>query len=1047
MLEPGTILQGRYRLDSELGRGGMGAVYRATDLRFGSTVALKQMTVEGEPLRRAFEREARLLNGLRHRALPVVMDYFAEGDGVFLVMQFIPGDDLGALLVRSGRPFPAETVAAWADRLLEALEYLHSRVPPVVHRDIKPQNLKLTPEGDLILLDFGLAKDSASQAARSVAGFTPFYAPLEQMRGEGTDPSSDVYALSATLFHLLTATLPTDALRRAEAVVAGLPDPLVRARERNPEVPAALSELIAVGMALARYTRPSVAAYREGLLAAMQHTAIGMPPRAFDGSGGLDDAATLTVEPSDEATTATLDRTADASTVPNNLPHALTSFVGRVSDLDGLTRGLAAARMVTVTGPGGIGKTRLAVRAAAGALERFPGGAWLVDLAPVRSGEAVAAAIAAAAGVREEPGESIADTVARRFRTARTLLVLDNCEHLVAACGELVDQLLRSCLNLTVLAASREALAVDGELVRQLAPLAVPPDDPAPPRADATLRYDAVTLFRDRARLANPAFEVKDENAADVAEICRRLDGIPLAIELAAVRVKALPVEQIRSRLGDRLSFLTRGVRTSAPRHQTLRATIDWSHDLLGEDERAVFRRLAVFGGGCTMVAAETVCAGGPAPHERVAVLVEQLVEKSLVTIGDGEGGLRFRMLEVVHQYASEKLATSGEDDDVRRRHRTWFASFAESASRELDGPSVGDWVARLDADRLNLDGALLWSRSEGDLQTVSRLVKNLSYYWYLRGYWAYRVWYERLLAYPELPKEFRDVALSWLGGFAYLTGDYEKAATLELECLALRRELGLMNGVGSTLLRLGAIAAIQGDHVSARARYSESLALYTELDDRRGIARALMFLGTVECEDGNYDAAEDLFTKSLAAFPPVAGVFDDISAIPVYRAEIARVRGEYDRARSLVAEHLANARAGGFKHPLGFALCRLGDIELDAGNVLKALANFAEALAINEELGDRMNLAWSIDGIACVAAWRGREREALRLAGCAQAIREKCRVGIPPRANAAFDRYLGAARHALGEDEADAALADGAETPLDEVRAIAKALGCDAAE
>jgi non-specific serine/threonine protein kinase len=1055
MLSPGTTLQGRYRVEEELGRGGMGAVYRAVDLRFGSTVALKQMTVEGAALRAAFEREARLLNGLRHRALPMVMDYFSEDASYFLVMQFIPGDDLGQLLVRAGRPFAPETVAAWADQLLGALEYLHSRVPPVVHRDIKPQNLKLTPEGELILLDFGLAKGLASQisGAQSLVGFTPSYAPLEQMRGEGTDPSGDVYAASATLYHLLTGVLPPDALRRAEAAVAGDSDPLVPARVLNATIPAALAELVAAGLAMSRRRRPSVAEMREGLRAAMASTVAGLPPRVFDPSGDLGGATTLAADTTTEGATGALDAASDVptaplpaagtneeagvDTIPNNLPHAVTSFVGRERELDDVVRHLERVRLVTLAGPGGVGKTRLALRAAAGALASFPDGVWFVDLTAARDRAGIPMAFATACGVREEPGASLTGTLARALRDRRTLLVVDNCEHVVVACGEFVEHLLRSCPRVKALATSREPLGVGGELVWQLEPLAVPPE-----KADGdVLAYDAVALFRDRAMLARPSFEVTAENAAEVAEVCRKLEGLPLAIELAAARVRTLPVDQIRARLSDRLSFLTKGPRTAAPRHQTLRAAIDWSHDLLAPVEKAVFRRLAVFGDGWTLDAAKAICAGGPIAPDDVADLLDQLVDKSLVTVGGGESGTRYRLLESVHQYASEKLADAGEDDEVRRRHRDYFSAFAERVSRKMGGPEVEECVAKLEAERQNLAAALLWTRAEGDLEALARTVKCLAFNWYLRGHWSEWVWFRWLAGREDLPDEIRAEVLPWLGEMAYLTGDYEQSENFVREALELRRSLGDLQGAATSLLRVGGIAQVVGDHECARACYEESLALSREIDNTYGVGSALHNMAGLAIDEEDYDRAERLFEESREIFESLGGTFLGAYSIPHYMAKLALVRGDLPGAAALVASLVAKIRQGGLKQALGWTLVLAGDVAREDGRPLEAAAHYAEAVRIQEELGDRMGFASGLAGLATAAAALGHPAEALRLAGHVAAIREKYHYYLSGRERNDLERYFAPAREALGEAEARLAQDEGAAMTTADARAFAERL------
>ena len=528
-------------------------------------------------------------------------------------------------------------------------------------------------------------------------------------------------------------------------------------------------------------------------------------------------------------------------TTPNNLPQQLTSFVGREREVREIRRRLGSDRLLTLLGAGGLGKSRLSLQAAAEAMDDFPDGVWLAELAPLNDGRLVAQAAASALGIMELAGSPVIETLVRFVSDRTLLLILDNCEHLLDACAALAKALLQSGRNVKILASSREPLHVAGEACYPVPPLAVP-DAESQATPTALTECDAVRLFVDRATAVQPAFCVTDRNAPAVAAICRHLDGIPLALELAAARVGALSVQNVAERLSDRFRLLTGGDRTAIPRQQTLRACIDWSYELLSERERALFRRLAVFAGDWTLQAAEGVGAGKAIDHSDVLDLLTHLVEKSLVELDVDRQ--RYRMLETVRQYALERLAESGEEDGVRAGHLGFFLALAEEAAPQLLGPDQSAWQIRLDLERENLIAASARCGSTPSEATRGlRLVAALQRYWINRGLLelGYRLT-EEALGRPGAKERdaTRGRALFCAGFLAYTLGHLLEALAYGNESLSVARELGDARRVTDGLLLTGIAAHACGESATARRRFVEARELAQAHGEKIRFAYAL---------------------------------------------------------------------------------------------------------------------------------------------------------------------------------------------------------------
>jgi len=731
--------------------------------------------------------------------------------------------------------------------------------------------------------------------------------------------------------------------------------------------------------------------------------------------------------------------------LPHNLPASLTSFIGRERAVADLRARLGGVRLLTLTGAGGCGKTRLALEVATGLLDRCPDGVWLVELAGLADPGLVPQAVAAAVGVRELPGRDLAGALLAALPGQRLLLVLDNCEHLLEACAQLVDALLRSCPGLRVLATSREALGVAGEVAWRVPSLAIP--DPAVGTLPAALgQYEAVRLFVERAGAARPAFALTERNAPAVARICARLDGLPLALELAAARITALSAEQLAARLDDRFRLLTGGGRAALPRQRTLRATIAWSHDLLSPPERALFARLAAFAGGWALEAAEAVGAGADLPRAEVLDALCRLVDQSLVAAEDsGDGAVRYRLPETIREYARERLEASGEA--VRGRHAAYYADLAETATAQVTRPQPGEWLDRLEAEHDNLRAALAYLVERGEVEPALRLGASLFAFWYARGHPSgARDLLAAVLALPaaEGQPAARARALQWAGRAAYHQGDNAVSHRRYEERLAMMEHLGDRAGQAECLNFLGLLARERSDFVAAQGLFERSLALQRDVGDRHEIASLLTRLGENALYQGDEGVARPLLERGLALYQELG---DDLGPGWALRGlgQVAWATGDPAEACRLFEAALARHRAAGYgSDAVARTLHDLGGLALDAGDLATARARCTESLLLAEEAGSRATILLCLGDFAALAGARGEPARALRLAGAAAALRTVVDVALSPLERATAERAEQAARQALG-DAAAAAFAEGRAMPLEHAIADARSAGPDA--
>ncbi|MBI3660514.1 tetratricopeptide repeat protein, partial [Candidatus Acetothermia bacterium] len=673
---------------------------------------------------------------------------------------------------------------------------------------------------------------------------------------------------------------------------------------------------------------------------------------------------------------------------PNNLPVQVTSFVGRERELIEVKDRLKATHVLTLTGLGGTGKTRLSLQAAADLIDDFSYGVWFIELAPLSDPALVPQAIATALGLREEAKRPLMETLIDHLREKQSLLVLDNCEHLIEACARLADSLIRVSPELKILASSRKPLRIVGETTYPV-PTLPSPNPQQLPSLESLSNYEAVRLFRDRAVAVAPTFQVTQQNALAVTQICHRLDGLPLALELAAARVKIMTVEKIAERLDDRFRLLTGGSRTALPRQQTLQALIDWSYDLLSESERVLWRRLSIFAGGWTLEAAEMVCVGESIAEYDVLDLLTQLVDKSLVIMEEKSGEGRYRLLETVRQYGYEKLVKAVEVKLIRDRHLDFFLKFAEEAEPKLQGAEQKLWLNRLETEHDNLRAVLAWSvESSEKAETGLQLAGVLWRFWEVRGHFTEgRRWLEEALTRTPARTAARAKALNGGGNLALDQGDYIAARLLYQESLAIQRELENKGGIAASLHNLGNVAYMQGNFTEARSLYEESLAIKRELGDQRGIAYSFGNLGGVAHDQGDYIAARSFHLESLAIKRNL-GDKRGIAASINNLGEVARAQGDYTEARSLYEESLAIKRELGDKRGITFSLNNLGNVAYAQGDYVSARAFYQESLSIQRELVDKQRIAESLEGLAGVDCAEGQCERATQLLAAAKSLR-----------------------------------------------------------
>jgi predicted ATPase len=1066
-----TLLKDRYRIETELGRGGIGIVYRAIDTLLQRPVAVKVLALTGndQSYNLRLINEALVVARLNHPNIVTVYDAGEQNGQPFVVMELVAGKNL-----RDAPPTSLTEVLIMGRQVCAALAHAHAA--GVIHRDIKPENVMVvTPVLDVEteprfkLMDFGLAHtvDAPHLTKEDTLVGTLAYLAPEVIQGQSASIQSDLYALGVLLYELVAGHEPFRGESVGAVLVQHLFDPVTPPSTYNPAIPAWLDDLVLRLLSKNPDERPASAGEVRYVIEQMTHQ-----------SG---EAVTT-------LTTSSLYRLAPAPT--HNLPTPLSTFIGREKMLAHLKERLTTSRLMTLTGSGGVGKTRLAIQAAWELLPDYQHGAWLVELAPLTDPDLVTSTVASMVGVNASQDRSTLATLADYLREKTLLLVLDNCEHVIEACAQLAEHLLRQCPNLRILATSREVLGVDGEFVEQVPSLSVPAADAAP--RDTLWQSEAVRLFVERAADALPGFELTEANAPAVTQICRRLDGVALAIELAAARVKVLKVEQIATRLDDAFRLLTGGRRTSLPRQQTLRATLDWSYNLLPDNERAVLRYLAVFSGGWLLEAAEEVCAGDRVKSHEVLDALTQLANKSLVVVEHAPGEVaRYHLLETTRQYAREKLLESSEGQMARSRHLRYYLELAETLAPRLKTAEQFMCLRQLKVELDNFRSALEWALAEAhalDTDQGVRLATALTDFWEV---WGYRFWVEglgwlrrgvellidtdpatgqtrakalraaatlannlmntdlaRALADDSValhrmmkPTDQRDLVralIQWACALDVNGDDPIAARALTEETIALSRALGSTDSwdVAHALYWAAGVSLRGNEYEIARGQAQESLALFRQAGDRIRMAWAFEILGWITEAQDDYSTARFYYEEFLRLWQTAdfgnyevkkRHIIEGIESI----ADLDRRMGNYAKARVCYEEALAYYREEGDRLRARSTLHSLGRIALAELDYTQAVRLLRESLP--DLTTARNELRWTVARLTNLAEAFRAQGEPLRAARLLGAVESEAYKGVPSN-QTEYIQSVAATKAALGETAFAAARAEGQALTLEQV-------------
>jgi predicted ATPase len=1073
-----SMLQNRYRIDEQIGQGGMGVVYRGYDLILNRTVAIKLLSNAnlGTTGRARLLSEAQAAARLNHPNIVTVFDAGETDQVPYIVMELVPGETLRQEKLRS----LTETVEI-ITQVCKALEHAHGS--GIIHRDLKLENIILTPSGVVKLMDFGLARtetDLHVTEEGAVIGTFQYIAP-ELLMGDPPSIQSDLYALGVMFYELACGQPPFKGSDFSALIAQHLQVEPARPVSHNPEIPAWMDDLILRMLMKHPNERPASAAE---------------------------------VRETCEHQNRKVDFTS-MSPARHNLPARLTSFVGREKEIEQISAWIRSdqARLVTVTGAGGTGKTSLALEAAARLLEEFKDGVFLVELAPLTDPDLIPQVCVQTLALVQQNGVQPIETLVKYLAHKRFLFILDNCEHIIAACTQMVDVLLKRCPDLHILTTSREILSVPGETAFRVPSLSFPAlhDRIAP---EALGQYEAVRLFVERARQVAPDFTLSAENAEAVTQICRRLDGIPLAIELATARLRVLSAEQIAARLANTFRLLVGGSKAVLPRQQTLKALIDWSYNLLSAKEQWTLQRLSIFAGGWMLEAAEAVCADEQQVEtDEVLDLLGQLVDKSLISAENGPDGMRYRMLETVRQYGHDRLLEAVGSQPVRNRHLAYFAAFARMAETHMRRKGMFEWLMRLEADLDNIRLALEWAvveRTDLGLQIGS----DLMWFWHTRGRRVEGIdWLIRLL---EAETQLQDpeyqfparihlrakalMVMSFLEKESWALGrvtdssralasrakemflglpqpdrgmaavcDYYRAGSQQdfEECLKAFRVLGDKFYQADCLLEISGRQTGNLDFDQAQTSSEEDLAIRRALGDEDGEGAAWWQLAGVALSLQDWERAEYALNTSMKLFHAVGNleyfnvVKNRISWIEILKDNSQNAIGRLNEILNVGREMGSQIIIQDTLYWLIYASWNLKDFEQAEywceererdpqvrgtyqsnylrGRIALSKGQYDQAFAFLGRLKDfpRRPKFLSIQALGILAVARQQMRRAVILFGAA--ARQLARLDLPPIEKSEYELAYHTARTALGEETFQQAWAEG--HAMDETQAVQFAL------
>jgi len=1013
-LSPGVRF-GNYEILQRLGAGGMGEVYRAKDTRLDREVAIKTLSLERcshpEALSR-FEQEARSASALNHPNIVTIYELGYENGTRYIAMELVDGETVRSLLA-SG-PIPFRKSVAIAAQIADGLAKAHEI--GLIHRDLKPENLMVSREGTAKVLDFGLAKllklEQASSSNVSttitehgtIMGTVGYMSP-EQATGEEVDFRSDQFSFGSVLYEMATGTPAFKKKTHAETTAAILRDEPERLGAKTLLAPAPFIWI--VERCLAKDPKQRYASTRD---------------LARDLAAVRDRLADAPVRESEPR--------------PNNLPVQRTAFIGREREAADLRQLLSRGdvHLVTLTGPGGIGKTRLALQVASEIAGQFPGGVCFVGLSVVGERSLIASAIAQGVGVREtgntSPQESLMEYIGGLSQPL--LLVLDNFEHLVSA-APVVAQMLTAGPKLKVMVTSQAPLHIYGEHEFPVPPLALPDPKSIPP-AEVLSRLPAIALFVERAQAVKHQFALTKENAPAVAAICARLDGLPLAIELAAARIKLLSPFAMLARLQSRLNLLTGGARDLPTRQQTLRNTVDWSYGLLNGAEQTLFRRLSVFTGGCTLEAAEAVCDTKGDLGLDVLDGMASLVDKSLAQqVEEADKETRFIMLSTIREYALECLAESNDEPATRRAHAAYYLVLAEEGAEDI--AAQPEWLDRFEVEHENFRLAIDYLLETGDAEWGLRLGAALFRFWETREHLTEgRDAIGRLLAMEGAAARPKLRARLLFAGavLAAAQGDYGSGRPLFEESLETCVKLNDNRGVAVALNALAVNARDRGELAAASQLFEQCLGIWKDLGDPADIARALSNLASVMKAQGDYERAFSLYNECLKKFRQVGDGAGEAWTLN-YLGDVAREKADLAAARSYCEQSLSEFRRLRDRWGIASTLSDLASLSCDQGNNAEARRLYGESIKLFKELGYKRGIARALECLAVSAAAQSNAEQSLHLAGAAAALREQLGVPLMPTEQRRLEKALEFARRALGSAAGLTAWMEGWAMPVEQ--------------